>query len=542
MTAIRDNWRIVLLVFLLVASAVVLFVPGATAGGGANETEAPTGTNVSADERDSGWTNLQYGIQLDGGSRIRAPIVGNTTENVNITSFNESDSLETTLAQRFEIDRLDVEVTPNERNEPDSGTVEVYSRNVSQSELLTALQDEGYDVSESDVRNGVTQSTRDEMVSVIDEKLQVSALTGADVREARTPTGENYIVIEATGRDIGELREILDDRGIVRQYVLYQAQNGSVVREEVLTQEDFDDIGSVRQDQAGRYSVSVTLSDSAAGPFMQAMQTHGYTQGTRCGVDTQSSTPPEEQLSAGDRCLLTTLNGEPVFAAGVQPNLASSFRDDTFVNDPSMSMTAPDRDRARNLELSLKVGAPLPAPLDFADAQTTSLQPSLGDEYKTNSVITGLIAVIAVSGAVYTRYRDPRVAAPMVVTALSEVVILLGFVSLVQFPIDLSHIAGFIAVIGTGVDDLIIIADEILQEKGVATGRVFQNRFRKAFWVIGAAAATTIIAMSPLMVLSLGDLTGFAIVTIVGVLIGVLVTRPAYGDILRHLVLSEDER
>jgi len=43
-------------------------------------------------------------------------------------------------------------------------------------------------------------------------------------------------------------------------------------------------------------------------------------------------------------------------------------------------------------------------------------------------------------------------------------------------------------------------------------------------------------------VLSLGDLTGFAIVTIVGVLIGVLVTRPAYGDILRHLVLSEDER
>jgi len=52
--------------------------------------------------------------------------------------------------------------------------------------------------------------------------------------------------------------------------------------------------------------------------FTQAMQTHGYTQGTRCGVRSASSTPPEEQLSAGDRCLLTTLNGEPVFAAGVQ--------------------------------------------------------------------------------------------------------------------------------------------------------------------------------------------------------------------------------
>jgi preprotein translocase subunit SecD len=65
---------------------------------------------------------------------------------------------------------------------------------------------------------------------------------------------------------------------------------------------------------------------------------------------------------------------------------------------------------------------------------------------------------------------------------------------------------------------------------------VFNSRFRRAFWVIGAAAATTIVAMSPLMVLSLGDLSGFAIFTILGVLIGVFVTRPAYGDILRRLL------
>jgi preprotein translocase subunit SecD len=127
----------------------------------------------------------------------------------------------------------------------------------------------------------------------------------------------------------------------------------------------------------------------------------------------------------------------------------------------------------------------------------------------------------------------------MVLTALSEVYLLLGFVAFVQYPLNLSHIAGFIAVIGTGVDDLVIIADEILQQGDVATGRVFQSRFRKAFWVIGAAAATTIVAMTPLTVLSLGDLSGFAIITIVGVLIGVFITRPAYGDILRNLVVSD---
>jgi preprotein translocase subunit SecD len=37
-------------------------------------------------------------------------------------------------------------------------------------------------------------------------------------------------------------------------------------------------------------------------------------------------------------------------------------------------------------------------------------------------------------------------------------------------------------------------------------------------------------------VLNLGELRGFAIFTILGVLVGVLITRPAYGDILRYLL------
>jgi preprotein translocase subunit SecD len=40
-------------------------------------------------------------------------------------------------------------------------------------------------------------------------------------------------------------------------------------------------------------------------------------------------------------------------------------------------------------------------------------------------------------------------------------------------------------------------------------------------------------------VLSLGDLRGFAIFTIIGVLVGVLITRPAYGEILRILMTTD---
>jgi preprotein translocase subunit SecD len=201
-------------------------------------------------------------------------------------------------------------------------------------------------------------------------------------------------------------------------------------------------------------------------------------------------------------------------------------------------MEANNISAARELRVNLQAGA-LPTDLDLQSGTTYFVESEVAQEFKVFSLVTGVLAAIAVALAVYLRYRDVRVAAPMTLTALAEVFILLGFAAAIQLPMDLAHIAGFIAVIGTGVDDLVIIADEVLSQGDVKTRRVFKSRFRKAFWVIGAAAITTIIAMSPLTVLSLGDLSGFAIITIVGVLIGVLVTRPAYGDVLRSLLTRD---
>ena len=68
---IRDNWRIVLLVVFVVVAGLALFVPGFGVGDGGNATV----TNAT-----SGPTNLQFGLELSGGTRIRAPLVGMTAE------------------------------------------------------------------------------------------------------------------------------------------------------------------------------------------------------------------------------------------------------------------------------------------------------------------------------------------------------------------------------------------------------------------------------------------------------------------------------
>jgi preprotein translocase subunit SecD len=65
---------------------------------------------------------------------------------------------------------------------------------------------------------------------------------------------------------------------------------------------------------------------------------------------------------------------------------------------------------------------------------------------------------------------------------------------------------------------------------------VISTRISRAFFIIFTAAATTIIAMTPLAYVGLGRLRGFAIVTIIGVLSGVIITRPAYGRIVRRVV------
>ncbi|MFB6179093.1 MAG: preprotein translocase subunit SecD [Halorientalis sp.] len=516
---LRENWRVILLVLFVLGSSIALFAP------------LVTGNNSG------GMTGLQYGLELSGGTRIRAPLVGTTAENVNFTQdqLQHRTQERSAIATALNVSESDV------RFRGPSHAVEVYSQNVSKDQFASALNQNGFNVTRDDVRRGVTQQTRKDVVAILSDKVNQAGLSGGNARLTTSGTGRHYVVVEVPNANRSEVLNLIQDRGKVEMVAHFPTNNGTYREVSLLTNNDFVSIGSAQASQrSGGYYVPVTLKDGAAQNYSSAMQKFGFTSpsGTNnCPTQTARNNPD----NATGYCLYTVQDGKVVYAAQMSDGLAKEMNNGDFVKDPRFIITATNMSEAQQLAINLKAGA-LPTKLAIAQNGTTYyLQPSLAQEFKLFSLITGLIAWLAVSFVVFVRYGSPRVAIPMLGTAATEVFILLGFAATVGLALNLSHIAGFIAVIGTGVDDLVIIADEILQEGTVATGRVFQNRFRKAFWVIGGAAATTIIAMSPLTVLSLGDLTGFAIVTIVGVLVGVGVTRPAYGDILRHLMLNENE-
>ncbi|EMA43124.1 preprotein translocase subunit SecD [Halococcus saccharolyticus] len=546
---IRENWRLVLLVVFVIAAGVALFAPP-LGGGGANATAAaPTA---------DGPTNLQYGLELSGGTRIRAPLVGLTAEGVDVERGSQA-NVTREVASALNVSGADVQV----RVGNGSATVEVFPDrvtsdefagapgNVSQEEFTRALQSAGLDVSRGDVSEGVTDQTYETAVNTLDNKVSESGLAGGSVQTVQS-AGEQYIQIEVPNQNRSEVQDLVADQGRVTTVAYFPVEgnetpaycepgswdnassNGTVPEGycsvTVLdSQEGFQDIQPVQQ-ESGEPFVPVTLTEEADGPFAQSMQDYGF-------ADRANASTCRFDESRTGHCLLTVVDGRVVYSAGVEGDLAASFATDDFENRPAYRTFAPNISTAQELQVNLQAGA-LPARLDIDAGTSQFILPDLAEKFKRFSLITGLIAVLAVAVTVFIRYRDPRVAIPMVLTALAEVFILLGFASAVGLALDLSYIAGFVAVIGTGVDDLVIIADEILQSD-VKTGRVFKSRFRRALWVIGAAAATTIIAMSPLAILSLGDLRGFAIITIVGVLIGVLVTRPAYGNILRNLVTED---
>ena len=85
---------------------------------------------------------------------------------------------------------------------------------------------------------------------------------------------------------------------------------------------------------------------------------------------------------------------------------------------------------------------------------------------------------------------------------------------------------------GTGVNDQIVIIDESISHLNIS----LKERIKRAFFIVFVAYATMVAAMIPLFSAGAGLLTGFALVTIIGVTVGVFVTRPAFAEIVKRLL------
>ena len=118
---------------------------------------------------------------------------------------------------------------------------------------------------------------------------------------------------------------------------------------------------------------------------------------------------------------------------------------------------------------------------------------------------------------------------------MSEILIILGIFALIKYNVDLAAIAGIIATVGTGVDAQIVISDEIVSSKKRKENISLKEQIKKAFFIIFVAYAIGVASMIPLFWAGAGLFTGFALTTILGISIGVFITRPAFAAIIENL-------
>ncbi|MFH0714307.1 MAG: hypothetical protein V1847_01710 [Candidatus Diapherotrites archaeon] len=192
----------------------------------------------------------------------------------------------------------------------------------------------------------------------------------------------------------------------------------------------------------------------------------------------------------------------------------------------------------KSLSVLLESGS-LPVAVDNVSRETVS--PTLGKGFFLSALLVGLMALVAVAVVLYLRYRVFWLVIPMMITVICEVIVIGGIAAALRVSLDLAAIAGIVAAVGPGVDDQIVITDEFLHGKKEEAENVnLVQRAKRAFFVIFASATTGIATMFPLLIMGpgfgLGKLVGFAITTMIGILVGVLLTRQAFQEFAKEAV------
>ncbi|HOI59561.1 MAG TPA: preprotein translocase subunit SecD [Methanoculleus sp.] len=473
------DWHVALLLLLVIGSLVGIYL-------------APPNPEKGLEG------NLQFGLDLEGGSwlqmEFQSVVVAYSTDgSVEDLIENLRTSLEVEVIQ-IDGDHLEIR------------------KNVSRADLEPIFSASGASI--VTYQEGVSAFTADEVKRILSDKVNALGMQDARIN-LLTPTGSEYpqyVRIELAGVDMTTAQEIVGQQGVFE----IRIQTTGNETEHVLYGDQITSVGvPQRNPENQQWGVGFSFTDAGAQAFREAALRHG-------AVD-----------NPGSHHLVMLLDNKTVYNAPLAGNLAAELRSGP-VRSLSASTGIGDTglDDAMALEIHLRAGA---LPVNVEIVGSGSVPAALGEQFKTTVFLAGIFALLAVGAVVYYRYREPSIVLPMLFVNVSEIVILLG-ISRFIVQLDLATIAGLIAVVGTGIDQLIIITDEILHEGRVPSPNLYMKRYGRALGIIVVSAATVFIAMLPLALMDLSTLRGFAIVTILGVLIGVLVTRPAYGKIIMAIL------
>ncbi len=355
----------------------------------------------------------------------------------------------------------------------------------------------------------VDTNTMSKVTNVLDKRLNAFGVTDVQVRAS----GNQDVIVEIAGVKPEDVAKVVGTPGVFVATIDNQtALNGT-------------DIVNVKPYQVTGNTWNVPFTVTLQGAQNFAKLANG-----------KAGTPVNMYL-----------DGNLVSSPQIGADLANGVPSTDVQVSGTENSSAQAQAQAKSIQVVLESGA---LPVSVSIVGIDSVSADLGSQFKTGALLAGLLALLVIAIIIFIRYRSPLLVIPIMLTSIAELILILGVASVTHWNIDLAAIAGILAAIGTGVDDQIIITDEVLK-KGIQTKRTItalKFKINNAFFIIFASAATLIAAMLPLAYVGfsrgatgIGLLSGFAFTTIVGVLIGIFITRPVYAKFI-VLLLGKDKK
>lgn len=376
----------------------------------------------------------------------------------------------------------------------------------------------------------ITEDDMENLIAVMKERLNVYGLSDLTIRKAGDLSGNQYVLVEIAGATEEEVKNLIAKQGKFEARIgdgtTFKGGNDITY---VCRSADCSGIDpNYGCSQSGnqwfcRFRFSISLSPEAA--QRQADLTK----------DLEIVTEDKQQYLSQKLTLF--LDDKQVDELRIGAELKGKAETNIQISGSGSGISQQEAavnalENMKRLQTVLITGS-LPFKLNIVKVDTIS--PVLGEEFVKNSLFAGLVSLIAVAALIYFRYRKMVTTLPIMITLTVEMVMLLGVAALIGWNLDLAAIAGIIITIGTGVDDQIVITDEVLSGE---RRKIFnwKERIKGAFFIIMGAYLTVSASMVPLLFAGAGLLKGFAITTLIGISIGVFITRPAYAQLIEILL------
>ena len=365
-----------------------------------------------------------------------------------------------------------------------------------------------------------------DLIAVTSNRLNAFGISDVTVRPVTDLSGNNFMMVEVAGASPTDLQDLVSKQGkfeakIGNETVFIGGERD--ISDVCRTNAECSRIEACYPSQDGgeycRFSFVVYLSETAAKRHADITSKLGINT-TESGryLDKKLDLYLDDNLV--DSLLISeNLKGQVTTQIQVQGSGSGKTREEA-VNDAKENM--------HKLQTLLITGS-LPYKLEIVKLDTIS--PVLGKEFTKNIMFLAAIVFAIVSVILFVKYRKVKITLAVILTMFSEAFITLGIAALIRWNLDAPSIAGIIAGMGTGVNDQILMIDESVSNTQIG----LKERIKRAFFIIIGAFFTIVAAMLPLFWAGAGMLRGFALTTIIGVSVGILVTRPAFADILKKI-------